>query len=77
MVRAPRLHVENVGGDFVVQHEPGIDVSLACEHFKLRAFREPDMYFGALNVAGGDAAGTLNALADTRRYGTQYISEKE
>jgi gamma-glutamyltranspeptidase/glutathione hydrolase len=76
MVRAPRLHVENIGGDFVVQYEPGIDVSLAGEHFKLRAFREPDMYFGALNVAGSDAAGTLNALADTRRHGTQYISGK-
>ena len=76
MVRAPRLHVENIGGDFVVQYEPGIDVSLAGEHFKLRAFGEPDMYFGALNVAGSDETGTLNALADTRRQGTQYISGK-
>jgi hypothetical protein len=71
------MHVENIGGDFVVQYEPGIDVSRAGEHFKLRAFREPDMYFGALNVAGSDAAGALNALADARRYGTQYVSGKE
>lgn len=75
MVRAPRLHVENIGGEFIVQYEPGIDVSLAGEHFKLRAFDEPDMYFGALNVAGSDANGRLHALADTRRHGAQYITD--
>ena len=74
MVRAPRLHVEKIGGEFTVQYEPGIDVSLLGEHFKLRAFDEPDMYFGALNVAGSDADGRLHALADTRRHGSQYIS---
>ena len=74
MVRAPRLHVEQVGGKFVVQHEPGIDVSLAGRHFKLRAFEEQDMYFGALNVAGCDARGNLHALADKRRHGAQYIA---
>jgi gamma-glutamyltranspeptidase/glutathione hydrolase len=74
MVRAPRLHVENIGGEFVVQYEPGIDVSLAGRHFKLRAFDDQDMYFGALNVAGSDASGALHALADSRRYGTQYVS---
>jgi gamma-glutamyltranspeptidase/glutathione hydrolase len=76
MVRAPRLHVENIGGDFVMQYEPGIDVSLAGEHFKLRVFGEPDMYFGALNVASRDEAGGLHALADKRRHGAQYISGK-
>jgi gamma-glutamyltranspeptidase len=59
MVSAPRLHVENIDEEFVLQYEPGIDVSLAAEHFKLRSFSDKDMYFGALNVAGQhpDAAG--------------------
>jgi hypothetical protein len=74
MVRAPRLHVENIEGEFVVQYEPGIDVSLVAEHFRLRAFEEPDMYFGALNVAGCDRDGGLHALADTRRHGAQFVS---
>jgi gamma-glutamyltranspeptidase / glutathione hydrolase len=74
MVRAPRLHVEKIDGEFVVQHEPGIDVSLAGEHFKLRAFAGPDMYFGALNVAGSDRQGNLHALADRRRHGAEYVS---
>jgi gamma-glutamyltranspeptidase/glutathione hydrolase len=76
MVRAPRLHVEKIDGEFVVQHEPGLDVSLAQEHFKIRAFDAPDMYFGALNVAGNDAHGRLHALADTRRHGAQFVSAK-
>ncbi len=74
MVRAPRLHVEYIAEGFVVQHEPGIDVSLAGEEFRLRAFDKPDMYFGALNVAGVDSNGTLHALADTRRHGAQFIT---
>jgi gamma-glutamyltranspeptidase/glutathione hydrolase len=74
MVRAPRLHVEWLDDRFVVQHEPGIDVSRAGEHFRLRAFDAPDMYFGALNVAGVDASGALHALADTRRHGAQFVS---
>jgi gamma-glutamyltranspeptidase/glutathione hydrolase len=74
MVRAPRLHVEQVDGEFVLQYEPGIDVSLAREHFRLRAFDAPDMYFGALNVAGCDATGNLHALADNRRHGAQYVA---
>ena len=74
MVRAPRLHVESIADEFVVQHEPDIDVSLLAEHFRLRAFSEPDMYFGALNVAGCDRGGRLHALADTRRHGAQFVS---
>ena len=74
-VRAPRLHVENINNTFVVQYEPGIDVSLLEEHFKLRPFPEQDMYFGALNIAGCDARGNLHALADNRRHGAQYISD--
>ena len=74
MVRAPRLHVESIADEFVVQHEPDIDVSLLAEHFRLRAFSEPDMYFGALNVTGCDRGGRLHALADTRRHGAQFVS---
>lgn len=73
MVRAPRLHVELIDGEFTVQHEPGIDVSAAARHFKLRPFDDVDMYFGALNVAGRESDGELHALADRRRGGTQII----
>jgi gamma-glutamyltranspeptidase/glutathione hydrolase len=72
-VRAPRLHVEWVNGEFILQHEPGIDVSLAAAQYRPRAFEGPDMYFGALNVAGIEAGGALHALADTRRHGAQYV----
>ena len=75
MVRAPRLHVEQIDGEFVLQHEPGIDTSLAAEQFGLSSFDGPDMYFGALNVAGVDQEGHLHALADTRRQGAQFISD--
>jgi gamma-glutamyltranspeptidase/glutathione hydrolase len=74
MVRAPRLHVERVDGEFVLQHEPGIDTALAGKHFKLRGFEQQDMYFGALNIAGCDPRGTLHALADTRRHGAQFVA---
>ena len=74
MVRAPRMHVEKINGEFVLQHEAGIDVSLAQRHFKLRSFDGPDMYFGALNVAGRDAGGKLHALADRRRQGAEFIA---
>lgn len=74
-VSAPRLHVENINNEFVVQYEPGVDVSLLRDHFKLRPFPEQDMYFGALNIAGSDAQGNLHALADYRRHGAQFISD--
>jgi gamma-glutamyltranspeptidase/glutathione hydrolase len=77
MVRAPRLHVENIDGDFVVQHEPGIDTALVEEHFRVRGFQQQDMYFGALNIAGCDRDGTLHALADTRRHGAQFVSQAD
>ena len=70
-----RLHVEQIDGEFVLQHEPGIDTSLAAEQFGLSSFDGPDMYFGALNVAGVDQEGHLHALADTRRQGAQFISD--
>jgi gamma-glutamyltranspeptidase/glutathione hydrolase len=74
MVRAPRLHVEKIDGEFVLQHEPGIDTRLAAAHFPLRAFDGPDMYFGALNVAGVDHDGRLHALADQRRHGAEFVT---
>lgn len=75
MVDAPRLHVDQIDGEFVVQHEPGIDVSLIGEQARLRVFEEPDMYFGVLNVAALGTSGRLRALADRRRHGTQFCSE--
>ncbi len=74
MVRAPRLHVECIEGEFVLQHEPGIDTSLAAREFRPRGFAQQDMYFGALNVAGMDAGARLHALADSRRYGNQFCT---
>jgi gamma-glutamyltranspeptidase/glutathione hydrolase len=73
MVRAPRLHVVYIDGEFTLQYEPGIDASAAVEHFRLRPFDDIDMYFGALNVAGREADGELHALADSRRHGSQVI----
>lgn len=72
-VQTPRLHVELIEDEFVLQYEPGLDVSLAQREFKLRPFEACDMYFGALNVAGSDAQGNLHALADGRRHGAQFV----
>ncbi|MDJ0832068.1 MAG: gamma-glutamyltransferase [Gammaproteobacteria bacterium] len=71
--RAPRFHVENIDDVFTLQHEPGIDTSLATELFRLRPFTEPDMYFGALNIAGRDASGELFVSADSRRHGAELL----
>ena len=74
-MRAPRLHVEEVNGRFVVaararhRRQPR-----RRTHFALRAFDAPDMYFGALHTAGIDADGKLHALGDRRRHGAQYVS---
>jgi gamma-glutamyltranspeptidase / glutathione hydrolase len=73
-VRAPPLHVEKIGNEFVAQYEAGIDAGALKEHFNLRPFPPQDMYFGALNIAGRDARGNLHALADSRRHGAQYVS---
>ena len=70
---APRFHVENIEGEFILQHEPDIDTSLASSLFKLRAFPRPDMYFGALNIAGRGATGQLFVSADKRRHGAELI----
>ena len=72
--RAPRFHVEYIDDTFTLQHEPGIDTALAGKVFKLRAFEQPDMYFGALNIAGRDQSGSLFVTADTRRHGAEFIT---
>ncbi len=71
--RSPRFHVENIDGEFTLQHEPAIDTSLAAELFRLRPFTEPDMYFGALNIAGRDESGELFVSADSRRHGAELL----
>ncbi len=71
--RAPRFHVENIDGVFTLQHEPGIDTDLAAALFKLRPFIQPDMYFGALNIAGRNESGELFVSADTRRHGAELL----
>jgi gamma-glutamyltranspeptidase/glutathione hydrolase len=72
-VRAPRLHLEPMDGELILQHEPGIDTELLSQHYKLRAFDEKNMYFGSLNLAGHDSKGNLHALGDSRRFGRQII----
>jgi gamma-glutamyltranspeptidase/glutathione hydrolase len=72
---APRFHVENIDEAFTLQVEPGIDTSLAGEMFRLRAFAKPDMYFGALNIAGRDEKGGLFVSADRRRHGAELLGQ--
>jgi len=68
-----RFHVENIDGSFTLQYEPGVDVSQIGELFRLRAFEAPDMYFGALNIAGRDDSGSLFVTSDTRRHGAELL----
>jgi gamma-glutamyltranspeptidase/glutathione hydrolase len=72
--RAPRFHVENIDGAFTLQYETGVDTSLARDLFRLRAFEQPDMYFGALNIAGRDETGKLFVTSDSRRHGAELVS---
>ena len=74
---APRFHVDRVGCFFTLQHEPGVDTSLARKLFRLRAFDGPDMYFGALNIAGRDETGALFVSADKRRHGAELVKQNE
>lgn len=69
----PRFHVDKIDGFFTLQHEPGIDTTLAEQFFRLRAFDGPDMYFGALNIAGRDKTGALFVSADKRRHGAELV----
>ncbi len=67
--RAARCQVEKIKDEITLQYEPGVDVILAGELFRLRVFEQPDMYFGALNIAGCDRSGSLIACSDGRRHG--------
>lgn len=71
-VSQPRLHVDLRNGRYVVQHEPGIDLSGLPDDLQLRPFETLDMYFGSFNVASCDAQGRVQAVADTRRHGATY-----
>lgn len=73
-VNAPRLHVDQQDEKYVVQYEPGVDISSLKQHFKLRPFAEKDMYFGAFNIAIRDENGRVEAVADSRRHGATYHS---
>ena len=68
-VTAPRLHVESFEDGIRAQCEPGIDTSLLTAEFTVRSFDRPDMYFGAVKLAGIDAQGRVHAVADERRHG--------
>jgi gamma-glutamyltranspeptidase/glutathione hydrolase len=72
-VRDPRLHVERRDDGLRVQCEPGIDTSLLEKEFFVRHFDAPDMYFGAVKLAGVDRDGRLHAIADERRHGGTRI----
>lgn len=74
-VLAPRLHMEPMQGELLLQYEPGIDVDLVKDKYKLSYFTKKDMYFGSVNIAGSDAKGRLHALADIRRFGNQHIDD--
>ena len=73
-VSAPRLHVDSQDDGYVIQYEPGVDLSSLKQHFKLRPFENKDMYFGALNIAIKDKNGKVEAVADSRRHGATYHS---
>ncbi len=73
-VNAPRLHVDYQEDQYVVQYEPGIETSALKQHFKLRAFENKDMYFGAFNIAIRDNKGRVEAVADSRRHGATFCS---
>ena len=72
-VAAPRLHIESLRDGLRLQCEPGIDTSLAQSQYAIRPFEQPDMYFGAVKLAGLDGQGRLHAVADNRRHGATEI----
>ena len=72
-IAAPRLHVEEWHDGLRAQCEPGIDTSLIESDFIVRPFSAPNMFFGAVKLAGLDADGQLHAIADERRHGGAEI----
>jgi gamma-glutamyltranspeptidase/glutathione hydrolase len=73
-VNAPRLHVDCQDDSYVVQYEPGVNTRGLKQYFRLRAFENKDMYFGAFNIAIRDEHGRVVAVADRRRHGATYHS---
>ena len=63
-----RLHLEIGGRGDTLSHEPGIDTA-ELAGFRLNPFERQSMYFGGVQMAGLDAAGTLYASSDRRRAG--------
>jgi gamma-glutamyltranspeptidase / glutathione hydrolase len=76
VVDSHRFHVDKIAGEYVLQHEPGIDISKVKNNFKLRSFDTKDMYFGAVNLAGIATDGKLHSCADNRRNGADYSDHR-
>jgi gamma-glutamyltranspeptidase/glutathione hydrolase len=75
-VRAPRLHVEPKENKWRVLCEPGIETTLLetdSENLEIYPFEQLDMFFGAIKIAGINAEGKLEAVADNRREGSVEI----
>ena len=68
-VAAPRLHVEQWHDGLRVQCEPEIDDRLLRDDYIVRRFESPNMFFGAIKLAGLDGQRRLHAIADERRHG--------
>ncbi len=73
-VEAPRLHVERIREQIRVQYEPGVEPSDLAEDCELSPFPEKHMYFGAVKLAGRNAAGQLEAVVDSRRHGSALVT---
>jgi gamma-glutamyltranspeptidase/glutathione hydrolase len=72
-VEAPRLHIEPVGENLWLHHEPGIDTQLLGTQYSIRAYPSSDMFFGAIKLCALDENGRLQAVADRRRQGATEI----
>ena len=69
-VEAPRLHFE----DGIVYAEPGIDVSaLERAGRAVARFREPNLFFGGVQLAGRTAGGRFHGAGDPRRGGEAVV----
>jgi gamma-glutamyltranspeptidase/glutathione hydrolase len=73
-VEAPRLHVERIRDKILVQYEPGLRPPQLERQWELSPFTEKHMYFGAVKLAGRNAAGHLEAVADSRRHGAAVVT---
>ena len=71
-IGAPRVHAELFGGEAVLAHEPGLDVT-AVSGLGLRPFTSSNMYFGGVQAAAWYPGEGLVASADPRRSGGTAI----